>query len=87
VDLCLSVNLGGGGVVRFGRVEATVAAWYDAKTLDEEKAAARRLNKAALDQVIYAPLGVYLRHHAWRKNVTGVAQGPLPLFWGVSKTV
>ena len=46
----------------------------------------RRLNKAAFDQVIYAPLGVYLRHFAWRKNLTGVAQGPLPLFWGVSKT-
>jgi peptide/nickel transport system substrate-binding protein len=68
------------------QVEAEVAAWYDAKTLDEEKAAVRRLNKAALDQVIYAPLGMYLRHFAWRKNVTGVAEGPLPLFWGVSKT-
>ena len=68
------------------QVEAEVAAWYDAKTLDEEKAAVRRLNKAALDQVVYAPLGVFLRHHAWRKNLTGIAQGPLPLFWGVSKT-
>jgi peptide/nickel transport system substrate-binding protein len=68
------------------QVEAEVAAWYDAKTLDEEKAAVRRLNKAALDQVVYAPLGMYLRHFAWRKNLTGIAQGPLPLFWGVSKT-
>ena len=23
----------------------------------------------------------------WRKNVTGIVQGPLPSFWGVSKTV
>jgi peptide/nickel transport system substrate-binding protein len=68
------------------QVEAEVTAWYDAKTLDEEKTAARRLNKAALDNAIYAPLGVYLQHQAWRKNVAGVAQGPLPFFWDVAKT-
>jgi peptide/nickel transport system substrate-binding protein len=42
-------------------VEAEVAAWFDAKTFDEEKADVRRLNKAALDHVVYAPLGFYLR--------------------------
>ena len=67
-------------------IEAEVAAWYDTKTLDEEKAAARRLNKAALDYVVYAPLGWNLSHYAWRKNVTGIVPGPLPFFWGVSKT-
>ena len=67
-------------------VEAEIAAWYDTKTLDEEKAVARRLNKAALDGVVYAPLGWYLNRHAWRKNVTGIVPGPLPFFWGVSKT-
>ena len=67
-------------------VEAEIAAWYDAKSLDEEKAIARRLNKAALDHAIYAPLGFYLRNHAWRKNVTGISQGPMPFFWNVSKT-
>jgi peptide/nickel transport system substrate-binding protein len=69
------------------QVEAEIALWYDANTLNEEKAIARRLNKAALDNAIYAPLGWYLRHYAWRKNVSGIAQGPLPFFWGVSKTV
>jgi peptide/nickel transport system substrate-binding protein len=68
------------------QVEAEVAAWYDAKTLDEEKLAARRLNKVALDNVVYAPLGVYMRHYAWRKNVSGIAQGPFPFFWDVSKS-
>jgi peptide/nickel transport system substrate-binding protein len=61
-------------------VEAEVAAWYEAKSLAAEKEAVRRLNKAALDKVVYAPLGSYL------KNVSGIAQGPLPFFWGVSKT-
>jgi peptide/nickel transport system substrate-binding protein len=69
------------------QVEAEIAAWFDAKTLDEEKTVARRLNKAALDHVVQAPLGFFLQYQAWRKNVTGIVQGPLPFFWGVSKTV
>jgi peptide/nickel transport system substrate-binding protein len=35
--------------------------------------------------VVYAPLGFFLRYQAWHKNITGVGQGPLPFFWGVSK--
>jgi peptide/nickel transport system substrate-binding protein len=67
-------------------VEAEIAAWYGAKSFEEEKVIARRVNKTALDHVVYAPLGSYLRHHAWRKNVTGIGQGPMPFFWNVSKT-
>jgi peptide/nickel transport system substrate-binding protein len=66
-------------------VETQVEAWYAASTLEEEKAVARRLNKAAIDNAIYAPLGVFLQHQAWRKSVTGIQQGPLPFFWNVSK--
>jgi peptide/nickel transport system substrate-binding protein len=69
------------------QIEAEISAWYDAKSLDEEKMIARRLNKVALDHVVYVPLGFFLRHQAWRRNVTGIVPGPLPFFWGVSKTV
>jgi peptide/nickel transport system substrate-binding protein len=68
-------------------IEVEVAAWYEAKTLEEEKAVVRRLNKVAMEHAIYAPLGVFLQQQAWRTSVTGVTQGPLPFFWGVSKTV
>jgi peptide/nickel transport system substrate-binding protein len=68
------------------QIEAEIAAWYDATSLDEEKTIVRRLNRLALDYVVYAPLGVLMRHYAWRRNVSGVVQGPLPLFWSVSKT-
>jgi hypothetical protein len=27
-----------------------------------------------------------LQYHAGRKNVSGIVQAPLPLFWSVSKT-
>jgi peptide/nickel transport system substrate-binding protein len=67
-------------------VEAEVTAWFEAKSLDDEKAAVRRLNKAALDNVVFAPTGFFLQYQAWRKNVSGVVKGPLPFFWGVSKT-
>jgi peptide/nickel transport system substrate-binding protein len=68
-------------------VETEVANWFDARNIDEEKAAVGRLNKAALDHVVYAPTGFFLTYQAWRKNVSGVVKGPLPAFWGVSKMV
>ena len=68
------------------KVETAIDAWYEAASLDEEKAAIGRLNKAALDAVVYAPTGFFLSYQAWRKNITGIAKGPLPFFWGVAKT-
>jgi peptide/nickel transport system substrate-binding protein len=64
-----------------------VTNWFDAKSLDEEKTAIRRLNKAAMESVVYAPTGFFLMYQAWRRNVAGIVQGPLPFFWGVSKAV
>jgi peptide/nickel transport system substrate-binding protein len=66
--------------------EKEVGSWFEAKNIDEEKAAIGRLNKAAMDDVVYAPTGFFLSYTAWRKNVSGVAKGPVPLFWGVSKS-
>jgi peptide/nickel transport system substrate-binding protein len=68
------------------QIEAEIAAWYDATSLDEEKKVAGRLNRLALDHVLYAPLGVAMLHQASRRNVIGIVSGPLPFFWGVSKT-
>jgi peptide/nickel transport system substrate-binding protein len=68
------------------QVETQVEAWFDTKTLEQETAIARALNKAALDQVVSAPIGFFLMHQAWRKNVTGIMKGPLPFFSGVEKS-
>jgi len=67
-------------------VEAEIAAWFDANAFEEERSAARRLNEAALNEVVCAPLGWYLHFFALTKDLSGVTQGPLPFFWGVSKT-
>ena len=66
-------------------VEKEVAAWFSAKDLAEEKAVIGRLNKAAMEHVVYVPTGFYYGYQAWRSNVSGIVKGPLPFFWGVSK--
>ena len=67
------------------RVEAAVTEWFEAPDLAAEKAAMAKLNKAAMEDVVYAPTGFFLGYQAWRSNVKGIVKGPLPFFWGVSK--
>jgi peptide/nickel transport system substrate-binding protein len=66
-------------------VEKELASWYDAKSLDEEKAIIARANNAAMDHVVYIPTGFYYAYQAWRSNLSGITSGPLPWFWGVKK--
>ena len=44
------------------------------------------LNRAAMEHVPHAPTGFFLFYTAWRSNVSGIQKGPLPFFWGVSKS-
>jgi len=67
-------------------VETAMAEWTNAKTVEEEKAATRRVNKTAFDAALFGPTGFFLRYTAWRKNVTGIVQSPIPFFWGVGKS-
>jgi peptide/nickel transport system substrate-binding protein len=54
-----------------------------AKSDDERKAIADRIQKHAYDVGNYIPLGQYLLPSAWNKKVTGVLYSPVPLFWNV----
>jgi peptide/nickel transport system substrate-binding protein len=67
-------------------VEKGVDEWFDASTVDAEKAAFAKINKSAMEEVVYIPTGFFSTYQAWRKNVTGIASGPLPWFNGVKKT-
>jgi peptide/nickel transport system substrate-binding protein len=80
--ICSGADLSVNGWSSSPAIEVEVSAWCDAKNLDEEKLIARRLNRAALNHVVYAPLGVFLKHIARRKNLVGVGRAPLPLPWG-----
>ncbi len=66
-------------------VEKEIMAWYDAPTLEEEKAAIAKANQLAMQHVVYIPTGFYYGYQAWRSNVSGVVGGPTPWFWGVKK--
>ena len=67
-------------------VEAAIAKWLNAATPAEEKAALEAINRAAMAHVVYVPTGFFLGYQAWRRNVSGITKGPLPFFWGVSKS-
>ena len=67
-------------------VEAEVPNWLAATTLEQERAAVGRLNRAAMENVVYAPTGFFLFYQAWRANVSGIVKGPIPFAWGVSKS-
>jgi peptide/nickel transport system substrate-binding protein len=66
-------------------IEKDLAAWYDAKTLEEEKAIISRVNKASMEHVTYVPTGFYFGYQAWRSSIQGISGGPLPWFWGPKK--
>ncbi len=67
-------------------VEAEVPNWLAATTLEQERAAIGRLNRAAVENVVYCPTGFFLGYQAWRRNVSGIVKGPIPFAWGVSKS-
>jgi peptide/nickel transport system substrate-binding protein len=66
-------------------VEAAVTEWFDAPDLGAEKAAISKLNKAAVEGVVYVPTGFFVGYQAWRANVSGIVKAPFPVPWGVSK--
>ena len=41
---------------------------------------------AAMENVVFAPVGLSKNYQAWRTNVEGIIPGPLPFFWDVKKT-
>lgn len=67
-------------------LEAEVPNWLAATSLEEERRVIGRLNRAAVENVVYAPTGFFLSYQAWRRNVSGIVKGPIPFPWGVSKS-
>ena len=38
-----------------------------------------------MEGVTYIPTGFWLGYQAWRSNIEGISDGPLPWFWGPKK--
>jgi len=67
-------------------IEREVAAWFAAEDLAAERAAVARLNEASMAFMTWVPTGLFMSYQAWRRGVGGIGKGPMPFFWGVSKT-
>ncbi|MBB5689801.1 ABC transporter substrate-binding protein [Roseomonas alkaliterrae] len=52
----------------------------------ESQRIARALNRAAMREMYYIPLGYYWQPSAWRRNVTGAFRAPATVFWNIAKT-
>ena len=61
-------------------------AFARAKSPGEQKEIAAEIQSRVYDQVIYIPLGQYTVPSVWRKEISGVLDGPAtPVFWNVEK--
>lgn len=56
-----------------------------AESTEEQQRIAEEIQRIAFEEVMYVPLGQYLNPNAWRGNVTGVLDGPVPVFWNIAK--
>jgi peptide/nickel transport system substrate-binding protein len=62
-------------------------AYARAKSFGEQKEIATEIQARVYDQVIYIPLGQWTIPAVWRKEITGLLDGPAtPVFWNVEKT-
>ena len=67
-------------------IEKMRAEWLAAPTLEERKAIAARIQERGFQTVVpYIPMGQYAKPMAWRANVSGVLDGPIPLLWNIEK--
>lgn len=66
-------------------IEQHIQEWYDASTPEASKAALDKINTESCQFVTYGITGFFLQYTAWRKNISGIAQGPIPFPWNVDK--
>ena len=66
--------------------QAAIADWYLAGDPAAERQALDRVNQVSMDYVTFVPTGFFRSFTASRRNISGIVQAPVPLFWGVGKT-
>jgi peptide/nickel transport system substrate-binding protein len=67
-------------------MEALRDAFARASSSEDQKKIAAQIQARAFDQTTYIPLGQYVATSIWRKELTGVLDGPAtPVFWNMDK--
>ena len=67
------------------KVEELRSAWIDATDLQEQRDLCREIQLQAFHDVPYIPLGAFFFAAAYRKDLTGVLKGGIPLFTNVRR--
>lgn len=68
------------------QIEALRNQFLDAPNPQEAERIAMALQARAFESVPFVPLGQFIQPTAFRRNVQGIANAPVPFFWGVSKS-
>jgi peptide/nickel transport system substrate-binding protein len=66
------------------RIEELRDAWFVAPGLDAQRGLAREMQRVAMDELPYVPLGSYMSITAIRRNLADRVLG-LALFWGLRR--
>ena len=67
------------------RVEELRTEWIDTTDVAEQKRLAAEIQMAAFQDVPYIPLGAFFFASAYRKDLTGMVRGGIPMFTGVRR--
>src|SRR5215472_8490570 len=85
-------NLRAGGVVGSPpgwptdeKIESLRAAWFGAADSDRRRQLADRIQQRAFEIALYLPTGQFLARRAFRKNLAGVIDAPIPFLWNIEK--
>jgi peptide/nickel transport system substrate-binding protein len=69
----------------FPRLEELREAWFDSPDQAAERRIAEEMQREALREVAFVPLGLTLQRQAYRRSLSGVVKGGPALFWGVRR--
>ncbi|MBM3612973.1 MAG: ABC transporter substrate-binding protein, partial [Alphaproteobacteria bacterium] len=87
-NFALPMPCDGGGFIGWACDEPMndlLAAWAAETDTARRRAITERVQERAIATIPYLPLGQIFRPVAYRRNVSGIIEAPVPLFWNVTK--
>ena len=67
------------------KIESLRAAWFSAGGEDRRRELADQIQQRAFAIALYLPTGQFLTRRAFRKNLDGVVDAPIPFLWNIEK--
>ncbi|MBW8268800.1 ABC transporter substrate-binding protein [Caldovatus aquaticus] len=67
------------------KLEELRDAWFEAPDLEAQKRIAEEIQRVAMDELPYVPLGAYMSMTALRSDLADRVEGPA-MFWGIRRT-